>query len=141
MIALFKKNTTLQLVVILLLWAVMAGASLWRMQGAGFGAMAETVVAMLLIGLEGFWFNILLRNSRAVSHTTLLPMLLYVLAVASQPVSLSPMLFINLLLLLMLRLLLVWGDKPLLSDAALVSVSAVAAVCTLISPVAWVLLL
>ncbi|MBR1516872.1 MAG: hypothetical protein IJ620_01825, partial [Bacteroidales bacterium] len=47
--------------------------------------LLASIVAFLIIGVEGFWLNAILYNCRLVPQNTLLPMLLYVVAMSSQP--------------------------------------------------------
>lgn len=60
-----------------------------------------SVIALLLVICEGIWFNIILNNHKVVYTNTLLPTLLYIVAMSwdAEQLTLTPILFVNLLML------------------------------------------
>lgn len=155
MIALFKRNVTLQYVVIVILAVVMLVGHLVQILSStaangeshlGWmphlgGSVIETFIAFILVFAEGYWLNRLLYKCKLVAANSLLPMLLYILLMTAQgPWHLwSPMLLVNLLLLAVLRLTLVFSERPSISDQSLLSAAALCALCTIILPSAWIL--
>ncbi len=113
---------------------------LWLLEGS---AGLSVLFAFLLVGLEGFWFNLILYNCRLIPQNSLMPMLLYVVAMSSDPAlaTLTPLILNNLLLLLVLHITLVRTELPMLNPSTLFVVSALLALATMVSPYAFYLLL
>ena len=110
MIDLFRKNTLVQvlliLVAILLLWgrslvhppAMADGdAVLYHLLYLGLSSLPRlaVILAVLLILVEGVWLNRLLSDIGLVPQTTLLPTLLYIILMSAPATTLTPMVFVG----------------------------------------------
>ena len=104
--------------------------------------LMATVVAFLLLFGEGFLFNHILYRCRLVSHNTFMPMLMYVVMMSCQQSShtLTPMLVLNMVILVMLMCVLVRDVQPVLSSEAIFSFTTLFAIATMVTPKAVVLL-
>lgn len=116
MIRLFERNMTLQVVLIfaalLLLWVpsivhppAMGTSSETGMlydlvyQWLSPAPLWAVVIAMLMVLMEGFFLNLLLSNVGLVSQKSLLPTLLYILAMSASATTLTPVVIVNALLI------------------------------------------
>ena len=110
MINLFRKNTVIQVLLILaatlLLWGrslvhppTMADgdAVLYHLLYMGLSSLPRlaVVLALLLVLTEGVWINLLLANTGLVPQTTLLPTLLYIILMSAPATTLSPAIFVG----------------------------------------------
>ena len=149
MLNLFRKNEFLQLVIILV-----AGVALWMpsflhpaaaMPQVGNAPLYEllaswlsphpqlaTWVAFVLVVLEGWLLNVLLYNHKVLSQSTLFPMFAYVLLMShgGEPLTLTPMILVNLALLGCLSQLMV-PDTLTISFDQIFQASALVALATL----------
>ena len=115
MIRFFERNMTLQVVlilaVLLLLWVPSMVHPPAIVTSSETGILYElvlrwlspaplwaVVVAMLLVVAEGFNLNLLLSNVGLVSQKSLMPTLLYILAMSSMATTLTPIVIVNALL-------------------------------------------
>lgn len=145
MLKLFKQGIALQLVVILVMIVVLwAGAfvdpvSMPRPEAYGpiydmvYGWISDmpvvsTIIAIVLVVGEAFWFNELLYSKGMVSQNTLMPMFLYVLlmSIDGSQHTLTPVLMVNLLVVISMHQLLQTGQPN-------ITVSKVADVAFLVS--------
>lgn len=127
MVKVFEKNMGLQVTLIVvalgLLWcraliappAMMAGdksAILYDLVYRGLGPMPRlaTILAMTLVLVEGVMLNLLLSNVGVVSQKSLLPTLLYIIAMSASAKTLTPMLLVNAALIPCLNQLLLRGS-------------------------------
>lgn len=116
MIRLFERNMTLQVMLIvaalLVLWLPSMVHPPAMVTGSETGILYDLVyrwlspaplwaviVAMLLVVAEGFHLNLLLSNVGLVSQKSLLPTLLYILAMSAMATTLTPIVIVNALLI------------------------------------------
>lgn len=110
MVNLFRKNTVVQVLLILvatlLLWGralvhptpmADGDAVLYHLLYLGLSSLPRlaVVIAVLLILAEGVWLNLLLANVGLVPQTTLLPTLLYIILMSAPAATLTPMVFVG----------------------------------------------
>lgn len=110
MIKLFRKNTVVQVLLILaatlLLWGrslvyppTMADgdAVLYHLLYMGISTLPRlaVVIALLLVLAEGVWLNLMLANVGLVPQTTLLPTLLYIILMSAPATTLTPAVFVG----------------------------------------------
>ncbi|MBR4506054.1 MAG: hypothetical protein IKP21_04695 [Bacteroidales bacterium] len=110
MVNLFRKNTVVQVLLILaatlLLWgrslvyppAMADGdAVLYHLLYLGISSLPRlaVVIALLLVLAEGVWLNLLLANVGLVPQTTLLPTLLYIILMSAPATTLTPAIFVG----------------------------------------------
>lgn len=112
----------------------------WMLSGS---PILSIVLAILLIGVEGFWLNAILYSCRLVPQNSLMPMLLYVVAMSSAPAAatLTPIILVNLFMLLALHITIVRTELPTISSTTFFSVSMLVALATMASPYAFLLVL
>lgn len=160
LIKLFKENTTLQLVVIVVLalfYWIRAFAAIPNMPSdAAFGPIYHLfhlcfaslpwlacAVALILTFAEGFWLNLILYNHRMIPQNTCLPTLLYVVMMGmhTEQCTITPMLLINALLIGMLGLILWEGKLQEIKPQRLVGVAVLISLSTLVwMPAVWFLI-
>ncbi|MBQ9638089.1 MAG: hypothetical protein IJV22_00845 [Bacteroidales bacterium] len=148
MIRLFKTNDIAQVVIIVLATALLWTPSLLHPQPIvlpeGFAPLYHlaarwlmplpriaTLVALLLIILEGVLLNVLLYNEKMLPQNTLLPTLLYIVGMSAMDTfrTLTPLPFVNLCLLGILNQMVMRGNNvPTLANtfnsAALIAIAA-----------------
>ncbi len=162
MLKLFEKNTVVQAIIILVVTAL-----LWReafanpqpmvpsghysplydlLCGLHLSPTLSTIVAMLLVVLGGFFLNLMLSKVNLASQNSLLPTLLFIVAMSAQTPALSPTLLAALLVIvivgrLMLHstLLAVSPDK-IFSTAALIGIASMVYLPALTLIVAYMLI-
>lgn len=143
MIKLFQKSIAVQLITLMVLLTIMwwnrivhpvgmptpSGADpLYGLMYLLFGQLPllATIVAILLHITCGALLNNLLYNRGLIHSNSLIPMLLYIMAMGLVPEaqSLTPQAFTNLLLLLMLRILIATDNRFILNPEQLFGVAA-----------------
>lgn len=162
MLKLFEKNTVLQVVFILVATALLWSGALADPQpmepASHFAPLYDllcslslsptlcVVVAMLLVVLCGYFFNLMLTRVGLASQNSLLPALLFVTAASACETTLSPMLIASLiaiavvnLLLLRSTLLTVAADK-IFGAAALIGIASMVYLPSLTLIVAYLLI-
>lgn len=119
MLKIFKQNSVMQVLVILLVLALMWGKAFIQPVAMPtshyFAPLYEllyqllsdlprlaSALALLLVVLEGIWLNMMLYNHKLIGSNSLLPLLLYVVAMSWNPdaLTLTPMLVVNIFILL-----------------------------------------
>lgn len=144
MIDLFRKNTMVQVLLILaatlLLWgrslvhppAMADGdAVLYHLLYLGLSSLPRlaVILAVLLILVEGVWLNLLMSDIGLVPQTTLLPTLLYIILMSAPATTLTPMVFVGGIMIaithqLMLRTtLLTISTEKICSSTALIGLA------------------
>lgn len=135
MIKIFKHNEVLQIIIIVLtvvlLWApallnppvMQTGHDYAPIYSLVYSALVShpllaTILAMVLTIVEGFTLNLVLFNRKMLGNSTLLPTLLYIIAMSMVPaqMTLTPMILSNLILLLALNQLMVDDDLSATPD-------------------------
>lgn len=122
MLKLFEKNTILQAVIILVVTALLWGQAFADPQPiapSGHYAplydllcslnpspLVATILAMMLVVLGGFFFNYILVRANLASQNSLLPTLLFIVAMSATSPSLSPSLLAALLVIVIVNLML-----------------------------------
>lgn len=162
MLKLFEKNTVFQVVFILVATALLWSGALADPQpmepASHFAPLYDllcslslsptlcVVVAMLLVVLCGYFFNLMLTRVGLASQNSLLPALLFVTAASACETTLSPMLIASLiaiavvnLLLLRSTLLTVAADK-IFGAAALIGIASMVYLPSLTLIVAYLLI-
>ena len=162
MLKLFEKNTVFQVVFILVATALLWSGALADPQpmepASHFATLYDllcslslsptlcVVVAMLLVVLCGYFFNLMLTRVGLASQNSLLPALLFVTAASACETTLSPMLIASLiaiavvnLLLLRSTLLTVAADK-IFGAAALIGIASMVYLPSLTLIVAYLLI-
>lgn len=132
MLRLFKYNSLGQILIILLtaaaLWskafvdpiAPQASQCFAPLYDLVYGWLSgsprlDTALALLLVLVEGVWLNVLLYNHKVVASNSFLPTYLYLLAMSWNPstMTLTPILFVNLAVLMACNQLLTHGSTTL----------------------------
>ena len=132
MLKIFKYNTLGQIIIIVLtaiaLWAkafvvpvsMPASNTFAPLYDALYGWMSGmprvcSGLALLLVLAEGCWLNVLMYNHKVIASNSLLPAFLYLIAMSwdYSQLTLTPMLFVNLTVLLACRELLSQGATTL----------------------------
>lgn len=75
----------------------------------------DTAIALLLVLVEGVWLNVLLYNHKVVASNSFLPTFLYLIAMSWSPnsMTITPILFVNLTMLMACKQLLTHGSTTL----------------------------
>lgn len=89
------------------------------------------VIAMLLVLLEGVMLNLLLANVGLVSQNSLLPTLLYLVAMSTGPLTLTPMILVCGIAIACLNQLVLRGTLLTISPAQICGATALIGVATL----------
>lgn len=135
MIKWFKQNEVLQLVVILattlMLWLPAIMHPVAMQTGHDYAPIYSlcyswlhtnsrlaTLLALLLVVVEGFLFNLLLYNHKMVGANTLMPTWLYIVVMSATPaqLTLTPMVMANLPLIGMISMMTVKEDLSISMD-------------------------
>lgn len=149
MIKLFRGNMLVQAVLIIalliLLWtpALLAPAAIATTGSDGllYGYVASwlahtpllaVIVAMLLTLAEGVLLNLLLASVGIVPQTTLMPTLLFVIAISATTTTLSPILLTTAIFLLCLQQLTLNGSLLTIDTNRICTTTALISICTLI---------
>ena len=162
MLKLFEKSTVLQVVFILaataLLWIKafvnpqpMAAAGYFAplytlLEGLSLSPLLSTSIAMILVLLGGFLFNLMLAKAGIASQNSLLPTMMFIAAMSASSPSLSPQLLAALItigvvnmLMLHSTLLTVASDK-IFGAAALIGIASMFYLPALTLVVAYLLI-
>ena len=148
MLKIFRTDVFLQIVIILIVTVVMwmgvfvspqpmplvGGGQLYYWLAGLFSPLAGTIVAFVLVLVEGFLLNAILYRHKMVSQSTLLPMLFYVIAMSMGRPTLTPLLVGNLMLLLTIDQLMLTGTLLSLPLDKVFGAAASLAIGTLFCP-------
>lgn len=162
MLKLFEKSTVVQVIVILAVTALLWGKSFADPQpmmpsehysplydllcSLHLSPTLATIIALLLVMMGGFFLNVMLTKANLAPQNSLLPTLLFIVAMSAQSTTLSPTLLASLLVIaivdrLMLHstLLAVSSDK-IFSTAALIGIASMCYLPALTLIVAYMLI-
>ena len=90
------------------------------------------ILAIILILAEGVFLNILLSDTGLVSQNSLLPTLLYILAISAGTTTLTPIILVNGIAILILRQLLLHGSLLTIPSGKICAANALIAIATLL---------
>lgn len=153
MIKIFRHNTVLQIIIILavtlLLWlpslihpqAPVSGhnyAVLYAMLHSWLSTVptVATILALLLTVGEGLWLNVILDNKGMLPSNTLMPTLLYIIAMSMppSPIALTPILLVNACMLIALSQVTVHEDLALTTNQVFTAAMAIAIASLFFTP-------
>ncbi|MCR4659306.1 MAG: hypothetical protein K5650_03310 [Bacteroidales bacterium] len=159
MLKAFRTNTPLQLAIItvtlLLLWVpslidpvpmprVDSFSPIYNLFYIWLGSLPRlaTAIAMIVVTASALYFNKLLVDAQIVSNSTLLPTLLYIIAMSMTPgrLTLTPLVIVSALMVVCTKLLLLKGTLLTIEPEKTFGITALIGICTLIYMPAYSLL-